>query len=372
MLSLACLLPSAYITDGRAGVLLLAAAASTAPLERLKAQLTSTHELGVGQRAPNEVAATDSPNRTEALIEWATKCTQVVPAGLDMQKDCFNLAMAGSGSRTIYDLAQEAGWTRAAHEHAHTVTMDLASSNPARCFVAELREPAARLESFFKDNADRIKYATMDELFEKKMLEESPRGIPERNLPVHWYFRDFTGVDAGGDRKPYASAKIASMDQLLWGAVSYYKEHPDQVQVPGIDLSKVNADYETNGAPAAVDAPLVNCEEKQIVVAFVCAETLVPSFWDFVNKTKAGEAVTPPAGLQVGVNPVLNVSKYPEPASKFMLSEANRRIWNDAFNFDDMTLYRHFCLGTVDDALVQQNKDAGGAGVAHKKWEPSQ
>jgi len=102
------------------------------------------------------------------------------------------------------------------------------------------------------------------------------------------------------------------------------------------------------------------------VIGFLCEETLVPDFYAFVNSTKAGKPRPPPSGLQVGMNPVINESKYPVPASKFMLSPKNRQLWNDAVMYDDMTLYRHFCLGDVDSSLIQQNEDFGGAGTQHK------
>ena len=154
----------------------------------------------------------------------------------------------------------------------------------------------------------------------------------------------------------------ATVDQ---GTSQFYKEHGDELQVPGIDISKVHID-ENEVAMTMSDAPHVDCEAKQVVTGFLCSETLVPSFESFVTNDQAGTSITPPAGLQVGVNPILNAFKYPEPQSSFMLSEKNRRIWNDAFNFDDMALYRHLCLGKIDDALIQQNQDAGGVGTDHK------
>jgi len=318
------------------------------------------------QLAPlTHTAQAAASNRTEALVEWADKCAAVLPPSLDVQKDCFNLAIAGAGSRTIYQSAKQAGWSRAVHEHGFTVMKQLATSSPPRCFVVQLREPAARLESWYKDDCGSCS-DSLDEYFEKIILGKNPSAIPSRNYPVNWYFRNYSGVettvDGNGQRKVSPSDDYTDHSAVLWGALSFYKEHGDETQVPGIDVSHVHMD-EKQAAPATVDAPLVDCEEKQIVIGFLCAETLVPSFEAFSSSAKAGEAITPPTGLQVGVNPVLNVSKYPLPTDKFMMSEANRRIWNDAFNFDDMALYRHFCLGEVDDALIQQNADAAGEGA---------
>jgi len=353
MLGLALLLPNAYTTDGHAS--------------------QGLSVIGLDSMHTAQAAAL---NRTEALVQWANKCMQV-PSGLDVQKDCFNLAIAGSGSRTVFAMANDDHWVRAAHEHAHTLAADLSGSNPARCFVVQLKEPAGRLESWYKDLAQRnqqtpaggtLASVSLDEYFEKHVLGEDPGNIPERTYPVIKYFRNYSGVDGPpnrkGIRKPIGSPDYQVYDSIWYGALSFYKEHGDETQVPGIDVSHVHMN-EARAAPATVDAPLIDCEEKQIIVGFTCVETLVPSFWDFVNKTKAGEAVTPPTGLQVGVNPVLNVSKYPLPTEKFMLSEKNRQIWNDAFMFDDMALYRYFCLGKEDDALRQANEDAGGHGTAH-------
>jgi len=301
-----------------------------------------------------------APNRTEALIQWADKCTQVVPEGLNMQKDCFNLAIAGSGSRTIYELAKKEGWKRAIHHHRDTVPILLAKAPAPRCFVVQLREPAARLESYYKDIT---RGKSIDELFEKEVLQRDPTSIPGRSYPVHWYFRNYSGVlgavkNHGEPRPTYEDESYLRMPSLLWGAATWYNEHHEETQVPGIDTSSIHID-DDEAAPATVDSPLVDCVEKQIVIGFLCGETLVPSFEAFVNSTKAGEPLKSPAGLQVGMNPDIDDSKYPEPLSKFKLSDKNRQLWNDVFMFDDMALYRHFCLGDVDESLVQQNEDIG-------------
>jgi len=327
--------------------------------------LSYTHELSVGQSPPyratvNKITQRLAANRTIELVEWADKCAAVVPPNLDVQSDCFNLAIAGSGSRTIYAMAKKDGWKRAVHEHAQTVIRQLIeSSPPPRCFVVELREPAARFEAWFKGRGHVKESGTLDEFFETSMLGEDPH-TSERTIPTIKYFRNYSGVDLPGGG--VSQADVHRDSSLLWGAVQWYKEHGNETQVPGVDVSDVYIDEQV-GAPATVDAPLIDCEERQIVIGFLCVETLVPSFEAFVSSAKAGTSVTPPTGLQVGVNPVLNVSKYPEPTSKFMLSEQNRRIWNEAFMFDDMALYRHFCLGEANDALVQQNEAAGGPGT---------
>jgi len=323
---------------------------------------------------PSKVAVLDegdapAPNRTEALVQWAHKCMQVVPAGLNMQNDCFNLAIAGSGSRTIYSLAQEAGWKRAIHHHGDTVPMMLAKTPAPRCFVVQLREPAARLESYYKDNAD--EGASIDTIFEKEMLRHDPSFIAERTYPVTWYFRNSSGVEGSVIKKGDKTRMISKWDtypkhaSVLRGAAMWYNEHSEETQVPGIDTSLVQID-EDDGAPATNNAPLIDCVEKQIVIGFLCKETLVPSFEAFVNSTTDGKPLNPPAGLQVGMNPDIDDSKYPEPLSKFKLSDKNRQLWNDVFMYDDMALYRHFCLGDVDESLVQQNEDAGGDGTQHK------
>jgi len=362
-------------------LLFCVAAASGAPLGEAVGPLSYTHELSVGRSPPyratvNELTqtlSTTAANRTIELVQWADKCARIVPPNLDVQRDCFNLAIAGSGSRTIYDMAKNDGWKRAVHAHSETVITQLAeSSPPPRCFVVELREPAARIEAWFKECDWVQKSGTLDEFFEKSMLGDNPH-TSERTFPVITYFRNYSGVELPFNGGSVAPADIHKKESLLWGAVQWYKEHGDETQVPGIDVSDVYID-EQIGAPATVDAPLIDCEEKQIVIGFLCAETLVPSFEAFASSAKVGTPITPPTGLQVGVNPVLNLTHYPEPTSKFMLSEQNRRIWNDAFMFDDMALYRHFCLGEVDDALVQQNDAAGGGGagwMAHGTGKPS-
>jgi len=315
-----------------------------------------------------------APNRTEALVQWADQCMQVVPAGLDMTKDCFNLAIAGSGSRTIYELAKHEGWKRSFHNHMYSVPYEMAKTPAPRCFVVQLREPAARLESYFKDSQIFAPHGqnnrnSVDELFEKDMLPTSPPNLGSRVFPVHWYFRNYSGVvgrvkKKGEPREQINTDSYNIFHSILWGAATAYNDRQEEMQVRGIDTSAIIID-EDEAAPDTVDAPLIDCVERQIVVGFLCAETLVPDFMAFVNSTKTGKSLTPPAGLQVGINPVINESKYPEPASKFILSPKNRQLWNDVFNFDDMTLYRHFCLGDVDESLVQQNDDIGGQGTHH-------
>ena len=316
-----------------------------------------------------------APNRTEALIQWADKCTQVVPEGLNMQKDCFNLAIAGAGSRTIYDLAKKEGWTRAAHHHDYSVVRESEKTPAPRCYVVQLREPAARLESYYKDKAQKGEIGgTIDETFEKKILKKDPHSMAERSYQVNWYFRNYSGVEGPmlGKKNPKrAILKTEYYDwkAFLWGSAKWYNEHDEETQVPGIDTSSIFID-EDEASPATVDAPLIDCVEKQIVIGFLCSETLVPSFNAFVNSTKAGEPLQPPAGFQVGKNPDIDDSKYPEPLSKFKLSDKNRQLWNDVFMFDDMALYRHFCLGDVDESLVQLNKDIGGEGTTHRALAP--
>jgi len=334
MLGLVLLLPSAYTTDGHAS--------------------QGLSVIGLDSMHSAKAAAL---NRTEALVQWADRCAAAVPPGLNVQQDCFNLAIAGGGSRTIYDLAQDDGWKRAIHEHQQSVPMELSKSSPPRCFVVELREPAARIESAYKDETG-IQGQPINEFFEKHVLASASKmDLGSRVKPIIWYFRNYEGLT------PKQGMSPTSTGTILKGTLAFYKDNQDQMQVPGIDVSKATGFEGSDAVPALSDAPLVDCEDNKLVIGFACVETLVPSFEAFVSSAKAGTPITPPTGLQVGVNPVLNASKYPQPVSKFMLSEQNRRIWNDAFNFDDMTLYRHFCLGEVDDALLQQNADAGGVGI---------
>ena len=123
-------------------LLFCVAAASGAPLGEAVGPLSYTHELSVGRSPPyratvNELTqtlSTTAANRTIELVQWADKCARIVPPNLDVQRDCFNLAIAGSGSRTIYDMAKNDGWKRAVHAHSETVITQLAeSSPPPRC-----------------------------------------------------------------------------------------------------------------------------------------------------------------------------------------------------------------------------------------------
>jgi len=317
-----------------------------------------------------------APNRTEALVQWADKCMQVVPAGLNMKDDCVNLAIAGAGSRTIYDLAKKAGWKRAVHQHSDTVLKMLAKTPAPRCFVVELREPAARLESWYKDNVKGAETGEpIDKIFEKNVLGAGSVYFAEkRSFPVTWYFRNSSGVEGAvikgsknGTRM--INTQVTYLIALLWGAAMWYNEHSEETQVPGIDTTSVYID-EDKGAPAMTNSPLIDCVEKQIVIGFLCEETLAPSFEAFVNSTTDGKPLNPPAGLQVGMNPDIDDSKYPGPLEKFKLSDKNRQVWNNVFMYDDMALYRHFCLGNVDESLVQQNEEAGGFGTQHGKFKP--
>eukprot|EP00908_Phaeocystis_cordata_P010636 Transcript_2149.p1 GENE.Transcript_2149~~Transcript_2149.p1 ORF type:complete len:385 (-),score=40.38 Transcript_2149:160-1314(-) len=308
---------------------------------------SSSERTGLVGTGTQQIASSE---RSMQLIRWADKCTQVVPVteGLDVQKECVNLAIGGAGSRTLYKLADIDHWRWAKHDHLRTVggMITEKGKNAPKCYVVSLREPAARLESYWHLEGwkhFKKKARTVDEWF-KHVLLVMPKDVGgARKLPVQWYFRNYSGVS---NRLPPAKANgVVWKDKLtlFWSSVAWYKEHAAESQDPGVDVSWIKIDEEHND-PALLDAPLIDCEAQNFVIGFLCDETLVPSYMAFVNATRMGRTITPPTDLHAGANPTLNASRVSDPR-KYLLSAENRRLYNEAFAGDDMALYRHFCLG---------------------------
>ena len=111
-----------------------------------------------------------------------------------------------------------------------------------RCFVVELREPAARIEAWFKECDWVQKSGTLDEFFEKSMLGDNPH-TSERTFPVITYFRNYSGVELPFNGGSVAPADIHKKESLLWGAVQWYDHPPPSPAKPVSPSTSLNAPF---------------------------------------------------------------------------------------------------------------------------------
>lgn len=325
----------------------------------------------------------------EELIASLDECAQTIPPNLDYEKDCVNLALGGSGSQSLYNLfarksdnqemqdyfdANPATYKWARHDHKETVVN--MHEQGATCFVLTLREPAARIESFYKDsysaayrklgtgtvpeprltskgftqNADSLLEVIFDpdSRVERSLALDHCKGcinlestLPgdARSIHTQWYTTNTSRTD---------EVKGFQIDtpnnQFVWGQ---YKRNIDAYD-GDMDTSLVNMEPYT-GESAGTKAWLppriapLDCPKLGIHIKHICLSTLDTDFkaWEAAIKTGQTTRIPSGFGLNADWSPAVNVSHYVD--SSFIISDDNRRLINEVLYRQDMMVYRHYC-----------------------------
>ena len=100
-------------------------------------------------RCPSLPAATAARDeRASRFLRASTiaKSAKRQPAAAPRLADCSNLAVAGTGSRSLTEAMKAIGLSQAQHKHGARI----ASSARRKCYLLTLRDPAKRLESGFR------------------------------------------------------------------------------------------------------------------------------------------------------------------------------------------------------------------------------
>jgi len=306
-----------------------------------------------GAQLDETETATELPKQTpESIIAQLDKCAHVMPSDFNFRTDCLPICPGGAASRSFSAMLRDDGFTNAEHEHENSINDFLGSAHAPKCYLVPLREPARRIESWFhadtslKFNGDDSKVVgdnTIDAWFERNFLDG--KDVPQpfhdasaRSKSLLEFVSDYTGFVTDG-------STIHNHDQVYWSMAQRVLDEG----VDGIDTAKLTMHADKTGrffgenGVAWVDAPIVDCEARDLMIHFLCTDDLYGRYQAFFAAIQKGETLPTPIGMHADENPTVNVSYYGAPG--YTLSAENRAIVNDVFFAHDMAIFRHYCMG---------------------------
>jgi len=313
------------------------------------------------------------------LLEQVDACGTTVPLNFDPQSDCVELGFRSNGNLK---------WTTpGGQDEAKPGSSIIDFLQTYQCFLLPIREPAERVEEWYKYNfgahphrrllelnitqtVDNVLAIELDPehkfhgLIQRDITHDvppfSPPSPPPPDAPplspgVDPTWAVLGGLNWAGSRRTtpmsfyLTNTSRESSSLFTWGLFKRELQ-----RAPGAYAVEVRIPY---GIGATEDS-LIDCAQNKTLIRFVCTNGAEPGGYDvFKSELSSGEggSVTEVPPMPVGEHadwnpPLAPVPSTTYPDASFKLSDINRRLVNEVLYREDMAILRHVCGGEAEAA----------------------